>query len=217
MEGVDGGDAQAVAVVAHHEEGGPLQGLDPVGLAHHREQLERHRFGQGHELEDLPAGVVEGGEPAGDQVVEQRRGLGRAGEPPQPGGLLQGAGRQRPLDHLPEVERVPLADVGQAAGRPALDRAAQHGLQQVDHVVAGQDVEPDRGEGGRGEQGGDRRAERLAGAPGRDHRDVAPLEDLVEHRGRGVVEVVGVVDVEDGDPDPGRQGGGDPLEGVGGG
>ena len=137
--------------------------------------------------------VVEAAEPGLDDLDQPVRGDGGADEPPDPPVVAQRAVVEAAHDELPEEQGVSLAADGQADRRRRVHRATQDRAEQIlddrgaqtgQLETLGQTVLP---------EADDRVGGRLTAPDRGQEKGVVALHHLVDQRGRGVVEEVGVV------------------------
>ncbi len=217
VDGVTNGDHPPLAIAAHRDQALDLEGLHGV-LADGLGQGEvADDPGHGDQFETVAGVVVQQGQALLDDLRQPRRGR-RLVEVPQAGVLAEAAPGQRALDELAEVEHVALAQPGEGGDGPRGGGASEHELEDGLDVFGAQGAEVDALGGTGAPQGPDGIRQLQVGADGQQDGGATTGADLVEDRGRRVIEVVGVVDADQQGPlvpETGEGGGGGPQRGLG--
>jgi hypothetical protein len=200
----------------HHQQPGALGGLDGGAVGQALEHGQRQRLTAGGQLDRGALGRPQPVQAGADQLGKAG-GAAQATRPaPQLAAAVQGARLQPPEDELAQEQRVAFGHADELVPCHRVDLAVQGAVEQPVHRLAaqrrhghppGQAVLPQRD---------DRVGGGLAAAHGGHDRRQRAGHELVDERGRGVVEQVRVVDPEQQRPPTrplGEQLGG-PAEGV---
>ena len=154
------------------------------------------RLPEGEQLERARLVAAELREPRADHVDERRARQRAAREPPEPLAVLERALGQRADEQLAHVQRVAAAALVHPAARRALDRRAEHRLDQPAGLRLAQRLELQPRDAGVLPQRLHRVGDRLAAAHRHDDERRAGQDDMQdERRGRGV-EQLRVVDAQ---------------------
>jgi hypothetical protein len=177
----------------HHQQPGALGGLDGGAVGQELQHHQRQRLPAGGQLDGGALGRPQPVQAGADQLGEAG-GAAQATRPaPHLAGAVQGARLQPPEDQLAQEQRVAFGHVNELVARDRVDLAVQGAIQQPLHRLAaqrlhghppGQAVLPQRH---------DRVGGGLAAAHGGHHHRQRAGHELVDQRGRGVVEQVRVV------------------------
>jgi hypothetical protein len=181
-----------------------LRGDERVERLEPGQLRQAQRFAEGKQLEAAPDAVPEAGDPAEHELGQRRRDPRAPGQTPQPVSEAQHALSSQAAEQLGDVQRVAVAELPDPIAHAGLHRATENRLDQLIGLGLVERSEREPICAGVLPQRLDRVRARLAGPQGHDDERRRRSREVEDERGRGVVEVLRVVDAENELPAPGE-------------